>query len=368
MPDAPNPLASLLGGGDASAPKYKETTYAEYESEKASQASQQVLIGGFINILLSFQGGVHLPMAIQLISGPMGIADDPVVRKWFLGSAKPGEKLYGESLTRPPGFTAPDAAAAPGAAPAPALASGATAAEAAAPAAAPVAAAPAAAAAASSTPAASADAPVAAVDAELDEAIMAVWESKEQLDVGVFEHLVAQVSSSGPPRRSAALSPLTSPTLQKGARAANYHTTRGGWTPLMVVAGSSTHGLRDVARVLALGAHPAERDAEGWTALHWAAFHGVAHAIEAVSLCYGARTPSEAAARALRGIALPSCGSAADFAELLAVADASGRTARRVANEERNAAAAEALAALGAPLGAEPPAAPAVADAAETAE
>lgn len=129
----------------------------------------------------------------------------------------------------------------------------------------------------------------------------------------------------------------------------------------MVVAGSTTHSLRDVARVLALGAHPAERDAEGWTALHWAAFHGVAHAVEAVALCYGARKPSEAAARALRGIALPEIGSAADFAELLAVADASGRTARRVAVEERNTAAAEALAALAAPLGAEPPPAAAAA-------
>ena len=144
--------------------------------------------------------------------------------------------------------------------------------------------------------------------------------------------------------------------VQKGVAAANYRTTRGGWTPLMVVAGSSAHALRDVARVLALGADPAVADAEGWTALHWAAFHGVAHAIEAIALCYrgGSALPEGAANASLKGLMLPQLGSAAELAALLAMTDASGRTARRVAAEEDHKAVAAALAALGAPLGEAP--------------
>ena len=184
VPEAGNPIAAFFsGGGSGEAPKFKETTFAELELEKASQATQQVLMGGLINIVMSFQMGIHFPLAIQLISGPLMLPDDPIVRKWFLDNVKPGEKLYGESLTRP---GAAGGAPAAGAIAAGANASGAEAVVAAASAASPAAA-----------PADAAGAALPAIDPELDEAIMAVWESKELLDVGVFEHLVAQVSLEG---------------------------------------------------------------------------------------------------------------------------------------------------------------------------
>ncbi len=109
--------------------------------------------------------------------------DDPLIKKWFLKTAKPDERLHSESLTRPVDADATAAAAA---------------AEPAAP--------------LTLAPGAGADAlslrralhastgsksgvstSTEPQDAELDEAIMAVWESAEVLDVGVFEHLAAQV-------------------------------------------------------------------------------------------------------------------------------------------------------------------------------
>lgn len=55
----------------------------------------------------------------------------------------------------------------------------------------------------------------------------------------------------------------------------NYQTTEDSWTPLMIMAGLCVPGCASVIRQLKeLGANPAMTDKEGWTACHWAAFHG----------------------------------------------------------------------------------------------
>ena len=56
----------------------------------------------------------------------------------------------------------------------------------------------------------------------------------------------------------------------------NFRTKESGWTPLMILAGlSATKGISSAIRqVTELGGNPAITDAEGWNALHWAAFHG----------------------------------------------------------------------------------------------
>ena len=56
----------------------------------------------------------------------------------------------------------------------------------------------------------------------------------------------------------------------------NFRTKESGWTPLMILAGlSACKGTSSAIRqVTELGGNPAITDAEGWNALHWAAFHG----------------------------------------------------------------------------------------------
>lgn len=55
----------------------------------------------------------------------------------------------------------------------------------------------------------------------------------------------------------------------------NFQTTEDRWTPLMIVAGLAVPGCTDVLRqLLELGADPTLTDQEGWTACHWAGFHG----------------------------------------------------------------------------------------------
>jgi hypothetical protein len=55
----------------------------------------------------------------------------------------------------------------------------------------------------------------------------------------------------------------------------NYKSKESGWTPIMVVSGLGAKKVTGALRQMkAIGADPAMLDAEGWNALHWAAFHG----------------------------------------------------------------------------------------------
>ena len=55
----------------------------------------------------------------------------------------------------------------------------------------------------------------------------------------------------------------------------NYKCKESGWTPIMVVSGLGAKKVTGALRQMkAIGADPAMLDAEGWNALHWAAFHG----------------------------------------------------------------------------------------------
>lgn len=91
----------------------------------------------------------------------------------------------------------------------------------------------------------------------------------------------------------------------------NTATSADGWTALMIVAGlKSTPGASDCLQVL-LNDYQADTkitDKDGWTALHWAAFHG-----------------SVAGARAL-----------ADRTELKSIVDKEGKTALETAQAENN--------------------------------
>lgn len=55
----------------------------------------------------------------------------------------------------------------------------------------------------------------------------------------------------------------------------NFQTKESGWTPMMILSGLNAKGALSAIRQLKeMGGNPAIADAEGWNALHWAAFHG----------------------------------------------------------------------------------------------
>jgi hypothetical protein len=218
----------MFGGGAAAADanaEWLQTTYYEHEKTKASEAAKQLLTGGAMQFgLFSLWMNVQLPLAINLIMGPWGAYDDPIVKQYLLGARL--ERPYGEVL-EDPASTAPAATA--GVADAPASAQ-------------------------------IADGPAAATaDAAVEETILRTWEAEEPVDVEVFDRLAA----AGKPIATHAVAP-------------------DGWTALMVVAGGPHHPKRAVPRLLELGAVPEAADKDGWTALSWAAFHDNAAAIDAI--------------------------------------------------------------------------------------
>ena len=86
---------------------------------------------------------------------------------------------------------------------------------------------------------------------------------------GSFEDLLLDTWDAG---NKADIANLMSSINKKNC---NYATTENGWTPLMVLAGLSAKGTTSAIRQCKeLGGNPAIVDAEGWNALHWAAFHG----------------------------------------------------------------------------------------------
>ncbi len=123
-----------------------------------------------------------------------------------------------------------------------------------------------------------------AKELEFEKVICETWESSEPVKLGAVEYCVKQGCS-----------------INRG-----LSTKPRGMTVLMAVAGSTANGLAEVGEVLALGADPWQADAEGHTALHWAALHGRTAVVEAVERSY-----SEA------GLVLPG-------SKVVKLADASG--------------------------------------------
>lgn len=222
----------------------------------------------------------------QVILAPLTLFDCPLTRKYFLSrfgippivATSPSPGIYGELHEAPPAV-----GAAGGAAPAaaPAAAQGALTASAS------VEGGGAGEGSSAALPAvADALAPtkLSAKELEFEKVICETWESSEPVKLGAVEYCVKQGCS-----------------INRG-----LSTKPRGMTVLMAVAGSTANGLAEVGEVLALGADPWQADAEGHTALHWAALHGRTAVVEAVERSY-----SEA------GLVLPG-------SKVVKLADASG--------------------------------------------
>uniref|UniRef100_K3W9C8 Uncharacterized protein n=1 Tax=Globisporangium ultimum (strain ATCC 200006 / CBS 805.95 / DAOM BR144) TaxID=431595 RepID=K3W9C8_GLOUD len=62
----------------------------------------------------------------------------------------------------------------------------------------------------------------------------------------------------------------------------NAATQDDQWTALMVACGSVVDATEFIQKVIAAGADVTAVDGDGWTALHWSAYHGRPHAAQAL--------------------------------------------------------------------------------------
>ena len=289
---AANIMAALFGSTEQeaqAAESYKKTTYYELEEKAAKEKASATTTAPLMQLFFSFQMNVHLPLAIQCVMMPLNSVDDPLLAKYILGPwlglpvpPRPYEELMEDPQQQGAGAAASNSTVA-----AVANANG------------------------TATP--PAGRLPAAADVEAEEAVLSAWEAKEPLDVAVFEH------------------------LRSAGKDVNYRTSEGGWTALMVIAGSTIHTPKDVTRLLDLGADPAVTDADGWTPLHWAAHHGVPGSVAAIADAYGSRHAAKAASKARSGgggaeaLRHRKVGDDDDLIALLRSTDAAGRTALEVA-------------------------------------
>ncbi|KAE9337722.1 hypothetical protein PF008_g12395 [Phytophthora fragariae] len=230
-----------------------ETTYEAHELAKAKEFLKQTLIGAGISSLIHFKMGVNHVVMIQSVMMPMNLWDNPLVQAYLLG--RRNGRIWNERLE---GESAEEAAAAAGV-----------------------------------------DAPAAA------SATPAV--TKKESEKVTPEEAIAAALAAG---ADADFDALWTAVKAK----VNAKTDEDQWTALMVACGSPVDTDDFIKKVVNAGADVLAVDGDGWTALHWSAFHGRPEAAEA----------------------LLSSISAAKLEQLLAVKAVDGRTAAEVAKGEEN--------------------------------
>jgi hypothetical protein len=311
------PAAGAGAGAAPGAPAvpYRKLTVRSYELELAKKLGDAVLSAKMGPLMFSFFMNIHVMLAMNTARMPFEVLRVHLVKKYVLGQDLGDRPLYagGEKYDDPEAVAQVPQAEAEAIEGDDATTAGDAATDAAT---------------ATTTATSSRRKATAAVDGEMEEAIFRTWEAKhDPVAVDMFEALV------GPEKR----------------KSPNYRTAEDGWTALMVVAGGNQNGPAEVSDMLRIGARPEVADREGWTALHWAAFHSCAPAIATIADAYSgdpgaSPAPAPAAAAAPAGAAaaqegpggVPIIGDLGALRALLRARDAKGRTALALAQEEGN--------------------------------
>ncbi|RYH31244.1 hypothetical protein EON65_03135 [archaeon] len=104
----PKPKASLPFGLGPPEEKlkpedFKETTYYDHEVSLLKESVQQLLTGAAISFFMGMQFKVYMSYLMQSITVPMGLLDNVVLKKYFLGVTKgaDGGELYNEQFKQP---------------------------------------------------------------------------------------------------------------------------------------------------------------------------------------------------------------------------------------------------------------------------
>lgn len=247
------------------APNYDdltETTYVAHESAKAAEFLKQTMIGGGIAAFVHFKMGVNQVMVIQAVMAPFNLYDNPLVRAYILGKRE--GRLWNERLE---GESAEEAATAAGI-----------------------------------------TATVTAATTTTTTTTTKTTSVKKAKSIGLTpEEAIAKVLAAG---TDADFDELWDAVKS----AVNAKTKEDQWTALMVACGSPIDTDEFIRKLISAGADVTAVDGDGWTALHWSAFHGRPEAAETL---------------------LSSCPSD-KLAQLLSATASDGRTALEVAKGEEN--------------------------------
>jgi len=206
--------------------KYTEVKYGEHVFSQTTSLVGSTLFGMVFTVGLHIYRGVVVGLAMQAVMGPFGLFESPLVKLFFMG----GSKVFDEKTKEELG---PDDEV---------------------------------------------------VDKEgnvikKDKAIA----SKKKEDKVVkakeptksFEDILLDTWDEG---SEADITPLLKALNKTNI---NFRTAENQWTPLMILSGLGAKNCTEAMKqVKELGADPLLIDAEGWNAMHWAAYHGSVDAVK----------------------------------------------------------------------------------------
>ncbi|KAL3923962.1 MAG: hypothetical protein SGILL_001337 [Bacillariaceae sp.] len=212
IPSAPTPFA----GPDAKK-KYTEAQYGAHVASTAQSLVGSTLFGVALTVGLHIYKGMAMGLAIQTIMGPINLMENAIVKALLLGGGfQPEDKIFEEKTSSE--LTAEDEIVDKDGNPVARQVGQGSAA--------------------------------ASSGNTFEDIMLDTWDAGNKADIGAFMEAVTKKNC-------------------------NYSTKENSWTPLMLLAGLNAKGTSSAIRqVKELGGDPAIVDAEGWNALHWAAFHG----------------------------------------------------------------------------------------------
>lgn len=186
------------------------------------------MVTGLLMLFLSFKMGIHMPLPLQCVMGLVDLATSSVIRRHILNlgtstpykDLKPSDRPYKELFEGEEGAV-------------------------------------------DSSNAESGEDISAAAAAQASGSAAASGSLAEQMKAATL------AAWTGEPFTADSFVSLHS----KGADV-NVATDKEGWTPLMVAAGTKGVKHEVFVKLLECGARPEVTDTDGWTALHWAGFHG----------------------------------------------------------------------------------------------
>ena len=234
VPPPPQPFADP----NSSPKKYTQITYGAHLLSTARSLLGSTLFGMALTLGLHYYKGMLVGLTMQAVMGPLNLIENPLIKALLLGNGiQPQDKIFNEKsieevepdaqIVNEQGNPVLNVRGGGGA---------------------------------SNSSSGAALTANASQPSSFEDILLDTWDAGASADVA---QLVAATNSKN----------------------CNYATKEDRWTPLMILAGlKHSKGIAAALRtVIELGGNVAMQDKDGWTPLHWAAFHGSAEAAQELS-------------------------------------------------------------------------------------